>query len=73
VLPLSVAVEVPLPHLIIQQTAHKLAVLAVAENLGPEERQQAQRALPGKVTLVEATAVLIRLRSLLAVVAVQAQ
>jgi hypothetical protein len=73
VLPLSVVVEVPLPHLIIQRTAHKLAVLAVAENLGLEERQQAQRALPGKVTMVAETAVLIRLRSLLVVVVVQAQ
>jgi hypothetical protein len=73
VLPLSVAVEVPLPHLIIQRTAHRLAVLVVAENLGPEERQQAQRALPGKVTLVEVTAVLTEARSPLAVVAVQAQ
>jgi hypothetical protein len=73
VLPLSVVVEVPLPHLIIQQTAHKLAVLAVAENLGPEERQQAQRGLPGKVTMVAETAVLTEARSLLVVVVVQAQ
>jgi hypothetical protein len=73
VLRLSVAVEVPLPHPMIQQTAHKLAVLVAAENLGLGEQQQAQRELAGKATQAEATAVLTEARSPLAVVAVQAQ
>jgi hypothetical protein len=68
-----VAVEVLLPHPMMQQTAPCLAVLAVAVNRGLAEQPLVRQEHQGKVMPVEATAVLIQPRSLLAVVAVQAQ